>query len=545
MARKKLGAILETKGVITEFQLVAALSHQRKWKIRLGKALLELGYIEERKLFEVLADQWGLELVDLYEITIPDDIKRRLSREKGTALMAFPIRIEDDDMVIAISEPDRENIKADLERLTGMSVKLVLALDSQIEEFTRTLPEKVSVASVKPIKKAFRKNSNGDIEPVEDSEVMLGGKETAVKEAKKSEPIAIDYGAPAEESPKEEPKKSEEPEEPVELVDAEEPAAEEPEKEEEAAPSEPMKTEALAVDVPDLNTPEPAPSEAPAASPEKAQEPEPEKTPEPEPEKAAEPEAPAEVAEPPKPESGEDSDEFWKDEKVSTVQEMPKPEEEEAEKEEEKEKEGESAPGPEPEDKGHEDFFPGQMRTIDPETLEKESETGPADKGEDDFFPGQMKTLEPASTEEFEEKKPEKEEKEEESEEEEKKPAEAEKPAPEPEEEPELKAEEGVEEIGVSDTGEPVELKEEAAPEEAKEPEKKEEVPLPPLEESAPENAEPAAAPEPASASDAKTLEKNVSDAEKEIIAQSIDAIEQQQKALSDMISELRKKLRS
>ena len=499
MARKKLGAILESKGVITEFQLVAALSHQRKWKIRLGKALLELGYIEERKLFEVLADQWGLELVDLYEITIPDDIKRRMSRERGTTLMAFPNRIEDDDLVIAISEPDREGIKADLERLVGMSVKLVLAMDSQIEEFTRTLPEKVSVASVKPVKKVFRKNSNGDIEPVEDKDVLLGGKEIIAKEAKKEKPIAIDDETmPVEKAPKEDRKKSEEPEAPVEVADAEEPAAEEPEKEEEAA-AEPAKTEALAIDVPDLNAPEPAP------------------------EKAQESETPAEVAEPTKPESGADSDDLWKDEKVSTVKEMPKPEEQE------EEEESEAAPEPEPEGKSHEDFFPGQMRSIEPESAEKEPEPEPAEKGEDEFFPGQMKTLEPASTDELEEKKPDEEEE----------------PAKETEEEPELKPEEDVEEIGVSDTGEPVELKEEAAPEEEKESEKMEEVPLPPLEEVAPEEAEAAAVPEPDSASESKALEKNISDAEKEIIVKSIDAIEQQQKALSDMIAELRKKLRS
>jgi len=194
MARKKLGAMLEKKGIITEFQLVAALSHQRKWKIKIGKALLELGYIEEKALFQVLAEQWAMELVDLYELPIPDDVKRRMSREQGTSLMAVPLKIEDDSLVVAIAEPDREHIKDDLERITGMRVKLVLAMDSQVEELARTLPEKVSVATLKPVRKAFRKNKRGGIEPLEESEadILLDREEIRAAESDKEEPVSLE-----------------------------------------------------------------------------------------------------------------------------------------------------------------------------------------------------------------------------------------------------------------------------------------------------------------------------------------------------------------
>ena len=68
MARKKIGALLEDKGYINEFQLVAALSHQRKWKTKLGQSLIELGYLEEEQLFEVLAEQLGMEFVKLRKV---------------------------------------------------------------------------------------------------------------------------------------------------------------------------------------------------------------------------------------------------------------------------------------------------------------------------------------------------------------------------------------------------------------------------------------------------------------------------------------------
>jgi hypothetical protein len=330
MARKKLGLLLEKKGLVTEFQLVAALSHQRKWKIRLGKALLELGYIEEKVLFEVLAEQWGMELVDLYDAPITEDTKRKLSREKGMALMAMPVRIEDDTLVIAVSEPDRENLKQDLEKLTGMSVKLVMAMDSQIEELTRTLPEKVSVASVKPIKKAFRKNSNGEIEPAEEipPDEILGGREIPREEPKKAEPLKLsEVELPPVKSPENLP------DEPVELEEeAEEPEV--PEKTEKPG------GEGLAVQVPDIDLGAKQESKPPEAAPAKVEE------------KKSEPPA--------------ESEDFWEEAKTAE----PAPEIAEPEKE--------SPVEEETRDMGS--FFPGQMREMNEPEPEPEPELKPEDK---------------------------------------------------------------------------------------------------------------------------------------------------------------------
>ena len=203
MPRKKIGALLEEKGIISEFQLVAALSHQRKWKIRLGKALQELGYIEEKQLFEVLAEQWEMELVDLYQEPPSEDAKKKLSKDQGLKLMAVPLRIEGEELVVAISEPDRENLKEELGSITGMKVRLVLAMDSQVEELAHTLPEKVSLGVVKPVKKAFRKNEKGEMEPIEEESVVLGGEEGLVQEA--PEPMAEESARPQEAGGEEEP----------------------------------------------------------------------------------------------------------------------------------------------------------------------------------------------------------------------------------------------------------------------------------------------------------------------------------------------------
>ncbi len=323
MGRKKIGILLEEKGLVTEFQLVAALSHQRKWKIRLGKALLELGYIEERKLFEVIAEQWEMDLVDLNQVKIPEGVKRKISRDKGVALMAVPIKEENGDLVVAVCDPDRANLKEDLEKLTGMTVRLVIAMDSQLEEFSRTLPEKVPVGTVKPVKKAFRKNNSGDIELLEgarsksETEELLGGKEM---EKPAEEPIAIG-------------------DEPVALDDG---LVQNPE-------AEITSKEALNVNLPNLGAAE------------QAQEPESKAVP-----VTEESGAKKEFA-------GEDTDELWESaETMPAVKERISSPDSSPAAPEDKEQ---TAPPAEPakESDAMSDFFPGQMRDLEP----PKEETGP------------------------------------------------------------------------------------------------------------------------------------------------------------------------
>jgi len=306
MARKKLGALLEAKGLITEFQLVAALSYQRKWKVKLGKALLELGYLEEKVIFTVLAEQLSLEFVDLYSVPVTEEAKRKLSREQGMALMALPFKVDGDILWVAVSEADREKIQQDLERFTGMSVKLFLAMDSQVDELTRTLPEKVSVASVKPVKKAFRKKENGEIEPIEGAEAA----EEPQAEVKEINGAAVP-ASPAPAAAAEEV--------PVVLEEVKAPAEPEPPKAEAAG---------LAMEVPDLEL-----KDEPASGEPLVQEP------------AAPKPAPAG-------ESAEESEEFWNGAKDAKSA------------EEIKGAEKEPAPAEQPA-KGDDDFFPGQMRSFD------------------------------------------------------------------------------------------------------------------------------------------------------------------------------------
>ena len=67
---KQLGQILIELGYITSEQLEVALEEHRKTPKSLGRVLIDLGMIKESDLVRALAEQVGLEFVDLAEFPV-------------------------------------------------------------------------------------------------------------------------------------------------------------------------------------------------------------------------------------------------------------------------------------------------------------------------------------------------------------------------------------------------------------------------------------------------------------------------------------------
>ena len=67
---KQLGQILIELGFITPAQLETALEEHRKTPKSLGRVLIDLGMIKESDLVRALAEQVGLEFVDLSDFQI-------------------------------------------------------------------------------------------------------------------------------------------------------------------------------------------------------------------------------------------------------------------------------------------------------------------------------------------------------------------------------------------------------------------------------------------------------------------------------------------
>ncbi|GAG08738.1 unnamed protein product, partial [marine sediment metagenome] len=72
--KRRLGEILVQAGAITEDDLRRALDVQRKEKGRLGAVLVDLEIVTESRVYEALAEQMGLPLMDLDTMAIDPSV---------------------------------------------------------------------------------------------------------------------------------------------------------------------------------------------------------------------------------------------------------------------------------------------------------------------------------------------------------------------------------------------------------------------------------------------------------------------------------------
>ena len=102
---KQLGQILLEQGLITNEQLEKALAAHKSTARSLGRTLIDLGYIKERDLVMALAEQVGLDFVDLGEHQIDPLAASLLPEQLARRYRALPIGERDGKLLVAMSAP--------------------------------------------------------------------------------------------------------------------------------------------------------------------------------------------------------------------------------------------------------------------------------------------------------------------------------------------------------------------------------------------------------------------------------------------------------
>jgi general secretion pathway protein E len=132
VSHKLLGELLVERGLLPEDDLQRALTLQRERKARLGKILLDLGYVSAQDLQSVLSEQLGIPRVDPAELQeVPLEAASLPAAFLRQSLL-YPYRVDDRTVFIAMADPlDSDNIRA-IEQLLGRKVEVRLASEAAI-----------------------------------------------------------------------------------------------------------------------------------------------------------------------------------------------------------------------------------------------------------------------------------------------------------------------------------------------------------------------------------------------------------------------------
>jgi type IV pilus assembly protein PilB len=164
---KQLGQIMLELGFITSEQLELALEEHRSTPKSLGRVLIDMGFIKEGDLVRALAEQVGLEFVDLTEFPIDATATALLPEALARRYRALPIGERDGKLLVAMSDPANVYTLDDIRTITGRDVQPVVATANDVERAIQ------KYAGMDSQVEALAAVADADVESTEDLEAAL------------------------------------------------------------------------------------------------------------------------------------------------------------------------------------------------------------------------------------------------------------------------------------------------------------------------------------------------------------------------------------
>lgn len=130
---KHLGDILVEAEIISNKTLERALERQKSEKKRLGTVLEEMGVITEGEIVDALSKQFNFKTIkNFVEHNYPQELLDLLPSDFAMKKLVFPLRQKDSMLAVAITDPfDLETMEM-LSRMSGFQVVPVLATRREI-----------------------------------------------------------------------------------------------------------------------------------------------------------------------------------------------------------------------------------------------------------------------------------------------------------------------------------------------------------------------------------------------------------------------------
>ncbi len=143
-----LGSLLINRGLLNVDQVKQAFEEQQLTGKRLGEIVVGHGWVTPQELAQSLAQQNGLEYVDVAETELDLQVASLLPRDLAERYEALPVRfLADDLLLVAVADPSNIAVADDLRLALGHNVRLgvsaPLDLEAAIKKLYRTQIEVV------------------------------------------------------------------------------------------------------------------------------------------------------------------------------------------------------------------------------------------------------------------------------------------------------------------------------------------------------------------------------------------------------------------
>jgi len=133
LKEKIIKTLIETQN-LKKIDIEKAVFLQKKQKISLDKALIEMGLIQEQDLLMLLVRELNIPFIKLSKYKIDPAYQELIPEKIAKQYNIVPISLLEDTMTIAMSDPLNVFVIDDLKSVTGKEIDVVMSTNSEIRK---------------------------------------------------------------------------------------------------------------------------------------------------------------------------------------------------------------------------------------------------------------------------------------------------------------------------------------------------------------------------------------------------------------------------
>jgi hypothetical protein len=128
-----LGSLIVRDGIARPATVRDALVEAQETDRRLGEVMLQHGWMSERDLARLLAEQEKLEFIDLAKVDLDDKAVGYLPESVARSVEAIAYGFANSVLLVAVADPTDDHGLDEIREAVGRRVRFKVALASEIE----------------------------------------------------------------------------------------------------------------------------------------------------------------------------------------------------------------------------------------------------------------------------------------------------------------------------------------------------------------------------------------------------------------------------
>ncbi len=134
MAQRKLGQILVDLGYINDDQLWDILENQKQSPgTVLGQVAARMGLVTQAQVTEALAEQWGMPVVNLEETNIQSNVLELVPQTMAEIYRIMPVSLKNNVLTVAMADPQNVAALDDLRNFLGHEIRGAVSSGPEVE----------------------------------------------------------------------------------------------------------------------------------------------------------------------------------------------------------------------------------------------------------------------------------------------------------------------------------------------------------------------------------------------------------------------------